>query len=190
MSLPFDAQLLDLFTLPICLRLRSFVIMASQDYISQFSQGIPPTQPHRSPSRTPRRDPSSMTHENWVPAFRGPLHMATTHYRSPNFGYTHTWTPPRLPLTPSSTSPTPSHWPHMQHQGYPTQPLFPPMPPAPSPPPPPLQRIHDTSTIHYDVSQITLLHASTLHVTDPQRLPSPPMRDSSYATLETRRGLP
>ena len=72
--------------------------MASQDYISQFSQGIPPTQPHRSPSRTPRRDPSTTPQETSVPAFRGPLHMATTHYRNPNFGYTHTWTPPRFPL--------------------------------------------------------------------------------------------
>ena len=113
--------------------------MASQDYISQFSQGIPPTQPDRSPSRTPRRDFSTTPYETSVPAFRGPLHMATTHYRNPNFGYTHTWTPPRLPLTPSSTPPPSMHWPHMQHQGYPTQPLFPPMPPTPSPPPPPPQ---------------------------------------------------
>ena len=50
--------------------------------------------------------------------------------------------------------------------------------------------IHDTSTLHYDVSQITLLHASTLHVTDPQRLSSPPVPDSSYAKLQTRRGFP
>ena len=108
--------------------------MASQDYISQFSQGIPPTQPDRSPSRTPRRDISTTPYETSVPAFRGPLHMGTTHYRNPNVGYTHTWTPPRLPLTPSSTPPASAHWPRMQHQGYPTQPLFPPMPPTPPPP--------------------------------------------------------
>ena len=113
--------------------------MASQDYISQFSQGIPPTQPDRSPSRTPRRDIGPTPYETSVPAFRGPLHMATTHYRNPNFGYTPTWTPPRLPLTPSSTTPTSTHWPRMQHPGYPAQPLFPPMPPTQSPPPPPPQ---------------------------------------------------
>ena len=49
---------------------------------------------------------------------------------------------------------------------------------------------YNTSTLHYDFSQITFLHASTFYVTDPERLPSPPMRDSGYATLETRRGLP
>ena len=113
--------------------------MASQDHISQFSQGIPPTQPDRSPSRTPRRDIGSTPHENSVPAFRGPLHMATAHYRHPNFGYNPTWTPPRLPLTPSSTTPPSLHWPSMQPTGYPTQPLFPPMPPTQSPPPPPPQ---------------------------------------------------
>ena len=48
--------------------------MASQDYISQFSQGIPPTQPDRPPSRTPRRDISTTPYETSVPAFRGPLH--------------------------------------------------------------------------------------------------------------------
>ena len=75
----------------------------------------------------------------FISPLRGPLHMATTHYRNPNFGFTPTWTPPRLPLTPSSTPPTSTHWPRMQHPGYPTQPLFPPMPPTQSPPPPPPQ---------------------------------------------------
>ena len=113
--------------------------MASQDHISQFSQGIPSTQPDRSPSRTPRRDIGSTPHETSVPTFRGPLHMATAHYRHPNFGYNPTWTPPRLPLTPSSTTPPSLHWPSMQPTGYPTQPLLPPMPPTQSPPPPPPQ---------------------------------------------------
>ena len=113
--------------------------MASQDHISQFSQGIPLTQPDRSPSRTPRRGIGSTPQEPSVPTFRGPLHMATNYYRPPNFGYNPTWTPPRLPLTPSSTTPSPLRWPSVQHTGYPTQPLFPPMPPTQSPPPPPPQ---------------------------------------------------
>ena len=58
------------------LRPRPPAVMASQDYISQFSQGIPSTQPDRSPSRTPRRDTGPTPHETSVPAFRGPLHMA------------------------------------------------------------------------------------------------------------------
>ena len=63
------------------------------------------------------------------------LHMATTHYRHPNFGYTPTCTPPRLPLTPSSTT----HIGHACNPPVPAQPLFPPMPPTQSPPPPPPQ---------------------------------------------------
>ena len=65
--------------------------------------------------------------------------MAANYYHPPNFGYNPTWTPPRLPLTPSSTTPSPLRWPSVQHTGYPTQPLFPPMPPTQSPPPPPPQ---------------------------------------------------
>ena len=113
--------------------------MASQDYISQFSQGIPSTQPDRSPSRTPRRTNGSTPLDPSVPTFRGPLHMAANYYRPPNFGYNPTWTPPRLPLTPSSTTPSPLRWPNVQHPAYPTQSLFPPMPPTQSPPPPPPQ---------------------------------------------------
>ena len=111
--------------------------MASQDYISQFSQGIPSTQPDRSPSRTPRRGMGSTPPDPSVPAFRGPLHMATNFHRPPNFSYNPTWTPPRLPLTPCSTTPSPLRWPAMQPTNYSTQPLFPPMPPTQSPPPPP-----------------------------------------------------
>ena len=118
--------------------------------------------------------------------FRGPLHMATTHYRNPNFGYAHTWTPPRLPLPPSSTSPTPAHWSHMQNPGYPTQPLFPPMPPTtPSPPPPPLQ---GSTTPQRFTATSPKSHSSTPPPSMSQiqkRLPSPPVRDS-----RTRRGFP
>ena len=99
---------------PLLLRVfASLLIMASQDYILQFSQGIRSTQPERSPSRTPRRDPPSTAYNTSVPAYRGPLHMATQQCRNPGFGYTHTWTPPRLPTMPPSTAPSPASWNYM-----------------------------------------------------------------------------
>ena len=65
--------------------------------------------------------------------------MATNYYRPPHFGNNPTWTPPRLPLTPSSTTPSPLRWQTMQPPAYPAPLLFPPMPPTQSPPPPPPQ---------------------------------------------------
>ena len=111
--------------------------MASQDYISQFTQGIPATQPERSPSRTPRRDPPPAAYGAPVPAFRGPLHMATQHCRNPPLGYTHTCTPPRLPMMPQPTSPPTMSWNYVAPSPPSVQPLFPPVPPTYSPPPPP-----------------------------------------------------
>ena len=40
--------------------------------------------------------------------------------------------------------------------------------------------LRDTSSIHYNFSQITFFHATTIHVTNPQRLSCSPMRDPSY----------
>ena len=149
--------------------------MASQDHISQFSQGIPLTQPDRSPSRTPRRGIGSTPQEPSVPTFRGPLHMATNYYRPPNFGYNPTWTPPRLPLTPSSTTPSPLRWPSVQHTGYPTQPLFPPMPPTAVTSATTTSGNYDSSTLHHNFSTVTFLHASTFYVADSERLSCPHM---------------
>ena len=159
--------------------------MASQDYISQFSQGIPSTQPDRSPSRTPRRGMGSTPPDPSVPAFRGPLHMATNFHRPPNFSYNPTWTPPRLPLTPCSTTPSPLRWPAMQPTNYSTQPLFPPMPPTQSPPPPPTAHQPDSPKVQYHSSKVTYLYTSAFYLANPKRLSRPHLRDPSYATMET-----
>ena len=143
LSIPFDYTYSSLSMVhsalsPPSLRASSsLLIMASQDYISQFTQGIPATQPERSPPRTPRRDHPSKAYGASVPAYRGPLHMATQQCRNPCFGYTHTWTPPRLTTMPPSTSPSPMPWNYMAPSPPSVQPLFPPVPPTYSPPPPP-----------------------------------------------------
>ena len=49
---------------------------------------------------------------------------------------------------------------------------------------------YDTSTLHHNFSKVPLLHASTFHVADPERLPRSALRDSCHGPLETRRGLP
>ena len=142
--------------------------MASQDYISQYTQGIPPTQPERSPSRTPRRDPPSVAYDAFVPGYRGPLHMATQQCRNPCFGYTPTWTPPRLPTMPPSTTPSPMSWNYMVPPAPSVQPLFPPAPPTYSPPPPPPQ---GSTTPQRFTTTSPKSHSSTQPSSDPLQIP-------------------
>ena len=47
-----------------------------------------------------------------------------------------------------------------------------------------------TTRIHYNITQVTLIHPTIFHVANPQRLPCASMRDPGYATLEAGRGLP
>ena len=102
--------------------------MASQDWISQFSQDIPATQPDRSHSRTPRRQQDAHT-QGQVPHFRGPLHYATQLHGGP-------W-------QPRGMMPSPHHMPSVQTPQYqppghlPFSTTFPPTPPMFPPPPPP-----------------------------------------------------
>ena len=116
--------------------------MASQDLISQFSQGIPATQPDRSPSRTPRREHAPAPGASIpVPQYRGPVSMATQHFHNRPYGMSHPWTPPRLPTM--TTMPTLPSSPTMPWNYVPPSPQtfqqqFPPVPPACPPPPPPL----------------------------------------------------
>ena len=115
--------------------------MASLDYISQFSQGIPATQPDRSPSRTPRRDLPPSQDICGVPSFHGPLHHALHVPRTqqrpwPTYlSQSRGWSHPNAPATASmpqswSWTPTPPTL-------LPTRPPFPPLPPTCPPPPPP-----------------------------------------------------
>ena len=165
--------------------------MASQDYISQYTQGIPPTQPERSPSRTPRRDPPSVAYDAFVPGYRGPLHMAT-----------HSTMPQPLlrlhahldPTTFANDAAIHNSFSHALELHGTTSTLCPATLPsgttdilsstAAS------SGIHYTTTIHYNLTQVTLTHPTIFHVANPQRLPCASMRDPGYATLEAGRGLP
>ena len=69
--------------------------------------------------------------------------MATYYYRPPHFGNNPTWTPPRLPLTPST--PSPLQWQTMQPPTYPAPSLF--------------QRCHLHSHLrHHRLRPLRLLH--------------------------------
>ena len=177
---------------PIGLHFRSVAIMASQDHISQFSQGIPPTQPDRSPSRTPRRDIGSTFYIAWDfgagipwPSSHGHRPLPSSELRLQShldsteiafdtiFNYSTLTTlakhaTHRLPDTTTiSTDATYAVTSATTSSGH-----------------------YDPSTLHHDLSQVTFLHASIFHVADPERLPRSAMRDPGHGQLETRRGFP
>ena len=133
--------------------------MASQDYISQFSQGIPATQPDRSPSRTPHRDLPAQAYGAPVPTFRGP----------------------------QQSSPPTMSWPYTSPSLSQVQPFFPPVPPAYPPPPPPLGSTTPQRFTLYYVTEISFSNYTARNFPDQQGLPGSPLRNSSYAKLETGR---
>ena len=128
-----------------------FDTMASQDWISQFTQAspmIPASQPDR--SRTPRRP-----HQDWqqtAPTFRGPMHYAKTASRPmwhppglhpPPLHQTTFSSPSRASWVPpppmSSFPPTPPILPHGPHEHNPFTPqrcctTTPKSPPSATPP--------------------------------------------------------
>ena len=147
--------------------------MASQDYISQFSHGIPPTQPDRSPSRTPWCRHSVAAHghhplppsELWLHSY-----LYSTKIAFDTILHNSHW--PRLQPTGSGTTTISTDATYTVTSTATTSGHY------------------DTSTLHHNVSKVPLLHASTFHVADPERLPRSALRDSCHGPLETRRGLP
>ena len=115
--------------------------MASPEWISQFSQDIPASQPDRSQSHTPRRQQEAHT-QGQVPQFRGPLHQAMQFTGPPWQPYGMISTPPRMPSTSTPNFQPPSHLPCSN--------TFPPPPSMFPPPPPPVlippqQRVYTTT---------------------------------------------
>ena len=164
--------------------------MASQDYISQFSQGIPATQPDRSPSRTPRRELPSSQDTFGAPSFHGPLHQAyqALHVQRTQqrpwltyLSQSHGWRNPNAPAMTSmpqswSWAPTPSPL-------LPTRRLSTSTSTSTS-------RTLNASAVLNDISKILHLRHSTFGLQDQSRLSSQALRNASYDELETGRRLP
>ena len=140
--------------------------MASQDYISQFTQGIPATQPERSPSRTPiyelRHFCSSLsgTSSHGRPAvshsmLRLHTHMDPTEITNDaafHISISHavelygTTSPVSSATFPSDATSTLSSTTTSSGIRY-------------------------TSTIHYSITKVTLIHPNTFNVANPQIRP-------------------
>ena len=159
--------------------------MASQDYISQFSQGIPSTQPDRSPSRTPRRN-------HWINAI-GPICADI----------------PRPPPHGHQLLPPPEHWlqPYLDSTTTAFDTIFKysiSITLAHSSTSSLSNTItfstgatdtvtsatttsdhNDSTTLSYNSTKVTFLYASTFSVADSEKLSSPHLRDPSHAPMET-----
>ena len=161
-----------------------FATWLLKTYILQYTQGIPATQPDRSPSRTPPREGHLHDRTTSVPPFHGPIHHAlhTQCLQQPT--WPQPWTNQRPHVLTPMTQPTP--WKPFPPQAKSISSVT----TRSSSSTTPIVRTIGTYTFLHNVTEIfSYGHSISISIEGQPRLPNPTLRNPSNDQLEAGRGF-